>query len=235
MANDDSKHEIVHAAASLVPGGGLLKLLSESLKIRNIRLADEFLAQVVEHLQAGDVLEAHVELQSKMDEQWAQEAIAAGFETVRNTYDSEARSCIAALVADYLKSQTMPDRFYRRAANLLQDCDPELLGQLRKVCEGVLSTSRDDPGVKYFLRVEHKTSGYVTHVLSEYKGGTSQSTPFTTDAPPEVLADLLVKHSFGHRPNDTSDKSRRLQFDENVLKEWPRLRLYLEVSYKTSL
>jgi hypothetical protein len=91
------------------------------------RQAQEFFIRVAAALDRGDPEALAAEVQCDMDQPWAHEGIVAGFQLMMASVDEAARPCIAALVADYLKNQTAPDRFYRRAGKLLSDLDRPLV------------------------------------------------------------------------------------------------------------
>lgn len=196
---------VLPVAGSLLQGGA--DVVALAVHRRNARMAERFFVDVATMVEAGLSDEAASEIRVNLDEPWAFGAIAEGFDAIRGSFDEAARTCIAALVADYVRGQQMPDRFYRRAANLFQECDSKLLGQLACVTKLHTGSAAKHPEAqgRYLIAVGRDARyfwGLHTRLTED-----SRDEETTTEEAVErwVLVNLLVKHGFGTQQRGFAD------------------------------
>ena len=138
----DIKPVLMKGAEALrddVPGAGAIEAaLLEILRQRNARKAHEYLTNVAALMLDKQGEEAGQSILEWMHEEWAAEAVERGYRAILDAVVPEARMCITALVAEYLKSIRSVDRIYRRAAILFPDCTRNELLALRALAETAL-------------------------------------------------------------------------------------------------
>lgn len=143
----------------LAQGGA--EVVAWAVQRRNAALADDFFSRVARALDASTLEEATSEIRINLDEPWAHKTIADGFDALRGSFDDAATGCITAVVADYLKSQSVPDRFYRRAASLFQESNGDILQQLRHVSTLYVASVTSYPNAKgrYLTTIPSSSEG----------------------------------------------------------------------------
>jgi hypothetical protein len=137
-------------AMKKVPGASTaMTVVQEVFNRRAEARAAELLRAIAVHSGSMDWEEAAATLGRHAGEDWFDEAIEAGFVELMGATDSEVRTCLGALVAEYVINRKRPDVRFRRVGALFRDADSSMLPTLatiatmhREVLQGASASLR---------------------------------------------------------------------------------------------
>jgi hypothetical protein len=134
------------AVGVVSPTGGLVTAIGGELFKRVLsRSADKklwrWLSDVAAAQEFGSPEGVAEMIDEHVDEPWAYEGVVQGIRLVLEAVDPAVMPSLAALSADYFAEQKPPDRFYKRCARLLSDCDGNDLAVLGEVLDSLAANA----------------------------------------------------------------------------------------------
>ncbi len=121
----------------IAPAAAIFGAIEDGKVIKRKEKFVGFLDSLVKYLRMDNFAALNLYVQQHQDEDWLTEGFDVGFRTILDTINELARKCASMMVAEYLQTQRVPDRDYKKFANFLSEVDSPVLRITAQLAEAI--------------------------------------------------------------------------------------------------